>query len=65
MPVIQCKMQTKHDKRRHININFQNLHKISKNLAYRNPVNRFVHHIRPISYSTNAPKSRNSFEGMF
>ena len=51
MPVIPCKMQTKHDRIRLINIDFQNLHKISEILVYRNPVHQFAHYIRPISYS--------------
>ena len=38
MPVIPCKIQTKHDQIRPININLQNLHKISKILVYNNPI---------------------------
>ena len=38
MPVIPCKIQTKYDQIRPININFRNLHKIPKVLAYNNPI---------------------------
>ena len=35
---LPCKIQTKHDQIRPININFRNLHKISKILVYNNPI---------------------------
>ena len=48
MPVIPCKIQTKHDRIRLINIDFRNLHKISEILVYRNPVHQFVHGARKL-----------------
>ena len=42
MPVIPCKIRTKHDRIRLININ------ISEILVYRNPVHQFVHGARKL-----------------
>ena len=48
MSVIPCKIHTKHDRIRLINIDFENLHKSLEILVYRNLVHQFVHGARKL-----------------